>query len=120
MDEFQKMECNFAKVAKEFKLIEENTKTIFINREPEAEKLLQELRFKRVTKERMRKAGQYCIQVYDNEKSENSFFDRLNGSGMIRPISEEMQDFYELAEGEQYSEEYGLDFSLEDGLALFV
>ena len=39
---------------------------------------------------------------------------------MIRPISEEMQDFYELAEGEQYSEEYGLDFSLEDGLALFV
>ena len=32
MDEFQKMECNFAEVAKEFKLIEENTKTIFINR----------------------------------------------------------------------------------------
>ena len=93
MDEFQKMECNFAKVAKEFKLIEENTKTIFINREPETEELLQELRLKGITKERMRKAGQYCVQVYDNEKSGNSFFDNLNGAGMLRPISEELQDF---------------------------
>lgn len=120
MDEFQKMECNFAKVAKEFKIIEENTKTVFINREPEADELLQELRIKGVTRERMRKAGQYCIQVYDNAKAENSFFDRLNGAGMLRPISEEMQDFYELVAEEQYSEEYGLDFSLEDGMALFM
>ncbi len=120
MDEFQKMECNFAKVAKEFRLIEENTRMIFINREPEADELLQELRIKGVTRERMRKAGQYCIQVYDNKKSENSFFDKLNGAGMLKPISEEMQDFYELAAGEQYSEEYGLDFSLEDGMALFI
>lgn len=120
MDEFQKMECNFAKVAKEFRLIEENTRMIFINREPEADELLQELRIKGVTRERMRKAGQYCIQVYDSEKSENSFFDKLNGAGMLKPISEEMQDFYELAAGEQYSEEYGLDFSLEDGMALFM
>lgn len=120
MDEFQRMECNFAKVAKEFRLIEENTRMIFINREPEADELLQELRIKGVTRERMRKAGQYCIQVYDNEKSENSFFDKLNGAGMLKPISEEMQDFYELAAGEQYSEEYGLDFSLEDGMALFM
>lgn len=120
MDEFQKMECNFAKVAKEFRLIEENTRMIFINREPEADELLQELRIKGVTRERMRKAGQYCIQVYDNKKSENSFFDKLDGAGMLKPISEEMQDFYELAAGEQYSEEYGLDFSLEDGMALFI
>lgn len=120
MDEFQKMECNFAKVAKEFKIIEENTKTVFINREPEADELLQELRIKGVTRERMRKAGQYCIQVYDNAKAENSFFDRLNGAGMLRLISEEMQDFYELVAEEQYSEEYGLDFSLEYGMALFV
>lgn len=120
MDEFQKMECNFAKVAKEVRLIEENTRMIFINREPEADELLQELRIKGVTRERMRKAGQYCIQVYDSEKSENSFFDKLNGAGMLKPISEEMQDFYELAAGEQYSEEYGLDFSLEDGMALFM
>lgn len=120
MDEFQKMECNFAKVAKEFKLIEKNTKTIFINKEPEADKLLQELRMKGVTRERMRKAGQYCIQVYDDEKSENNFFDRLNDAGMLKTISEEMQDFYELSAGEQYSDEYGLDFSLEDGIALFM
>ena len=120
MKEFHDGKYNFAKVAKEFRLIEENTRMIFINREPEADELLQELRIKGVTRERMRKAGQYCIQVYDNKKSENSFFDKLNGAGMLKPISEEMQDFYELAAGEQYSEEYGLDFPLEDGMALFI
>ena len=68
----------------------------------------------------MRKAGQYCIQVYDDEKSENKFFDRLNDAGMLKTISEDIQDFYELSAGEQYSDEYGLDFSLEDGIALFM
>lgn len=39
---------------------------------------------------------------------------------MLKTISEDMQDFYELSAGEQYSDEYGLDFSLEDGIALFM
>lgn len=120
MSEFQNMEYNFAKVGKEFRLIEQEMKMIYITKDPEAEELLQEIKIKGMSKERMRKAGQYCVQVYDDEKKENSFFNRLYGMGMLREISEDMQDMYELVKLEQYSEEYGLDFSVDDGIALFV
>lgn len=118
MDEFQRRQYNFETAAKKFKLIEENTKAIFINIETEANELLQELKLKGVSKERMRMLGRYCIQVYD-DKSGNSLFDRLNGAGMLRLISEDMQNLYELVSSEQYSEKFGLDCSLDKGLALF-
>lgn len=38
----------------------------------------------------MRKAGQYCVQIYGN------FFDKLNGAGMLQLVSEDIQDFYEM------------------------
>ena len=105
---------NFAKVGKEFKLIEEETKTIFIGKEAEANELLQEIKIKGISKERMRKAGQYCVQVYSN------FFEKLNGTGFVRPISEDMQDFYELVSVNQYSESCGIDFSIDDGMAIYM
>lgn len=113
MEEFKNRDYHFAKVGREFRLIEENTKTIFVGREPEAEELLQEIKIKGISKERMRKAGQYCIQVYDN------FFEKLYGAGMVRSVTEDMQDFFELASPEQYSESCGIDFSIDDGIALY-
>ena len=118
MGEFKKIQCNFAKVGKEFKLIEQNTRMIFISKEPEAEELLNELKIKGASKERMRKAGQYCVQIYGDEERENSFFNELYGAGMLRPISEDMQDFYELVSSKQYSEEWGLDFLVDDVLMM--
>lgn len=114
MDEFRNKEYNFAKVGEEFKLIEEDTKTIFIGRELEADEILQEFKIKGASKERMRKSGQYCIQVYSN------FFKKLNGAGMVQPVSEDMQDFYELVALDQYSESCGIDFSIDDGMALYM
>lgn len=111
--EFKHPDYNFAKVGKEFKLIEEDTKTIFINKEPEAAEILRELKLQGVSRERMRKAGQYCIQVYSN------FFDKLYGAGMVQPVLADMTDFYELTSLEQYTEECGLDYSVDDGEALF-
>lgn len=116
MDEFEKMRYNFAKAGKEFKLIEQDTKTVFIHNESEAENLLNELRLKGVSKERMREAGQYCVQIYGNEREENSYFYKLYSMGMLRPISEDIQDFYELVTQNQYSEEYGLDYEIDDAL----
>ena len=111
--EFKHPDYNFAKVGKEFKLIEEDTKTIFINKEPEADEILRELKLQGVSRERIRKAGQYCIQVYSN------FFDKLYGAGMVQPVLADMTDFYELTSLEQYTEECGLDYSVDDGEALF-
>lgn len=113
MEEFKNKDYHFAKVGREFQLIEENTKTIFIGKEQEAEELLEEIKIKGISKERMRKAGQYCIQVYDN------FFEKLYGAGMVRAVTEDMQDFFELVFPEQYSESCGIDFSIDDGIALY-
>ena len=54
LQEFQDKQYNFAKVGKEFKLIEEDTKTIFVGREPDAEELLQQIRCQGYTKSTMR------------------------------------------------------------------
>lgn len=118
MGEFKQMRFNFSKVAKEFKLIEENTKMIYINKELKAEELLNELKTKGASKERLREAGQYCVQIYGDERNENSLFDKLYSNGMLRPISEDMQDFYELVSQKQYSDEWGLDFSVDDVLMM--
>lgn len=114
MDEFRNKDYNFAKVGKEFKLIEQDTKTVFIGIEPESHEILQEIKIKGISKDRVRKAGQFCIQV------NSIFFEKLYGAGMIQPVSEDMQDFYQLVSLEQYSEDCGIDFSIDDGMALYM
>ena len=113
MDEFQNKRYNFAKVGKEFKLIEQDTKTIFINYEEEANETLCLLKERGFTRSGMRKASQYCITVYENE------FNKLYGIGAIQPISEDIEDFYELRDEEKYTENIGLELELDDGAAVF-
>lgn len=113
MDEFKNKNYNFAKVGKEFNLIEENTKTIFINQEPEADEILHQLIYQGFTRTAMRKAGQYCINVLEGE------FEKLEGMGMIRLVSEDIQDFYELVNTEQYTSDMGLNLNLDNGMAIF-
>ena len=52
MDEFtnKKIKYRFAQVGKDFRLIEQNTKTVFINCEEEADKILRELKVKGFTR----------------------------------------------------------------------
>ncbi len=113
-DPNQQFAYNFATIAKEFKLIEENTKTIFINRETEADDILRQIKQQGYTKAVMRRAGQYCVQVYEKE------FDKLNGAGMLRPVSENIKDFYELVSEEQYTEDMGLDLEVDSGMAILM
>ena len=112
LEEFKGKRYNFAKVAREFKLIEENTLTVFINKEEEAEELLQQIKYQGYTKAGMRKAGQYCVQLYEND------IQKLQGAGMLRPISEDIENFFELVDKGQYTEEIGLDLGIESGMAV--
>ena len=114
LDEFQNKRYNFAKVGKEFKLIELDTKTIFINYEEEANETLCLLKERGFTRSGMRKASQYCITVYENE------FNKLYGIRAIQPISEDIEDFYELTDKERYTEKMGLELELDDGAAVFL
>ncbi len=115
LDEFtdKQKKYNFAKVGKEFKLIEQNTKTIFINKEEPAEEILRLLKERGFSRSGMRKASQYCITVYDQ------VFDKMYGAGMIRPVSEDIEDFYELVDKSRYTEEMGLKLDIDNGMALF-
>ena len=114
LKDFQGRRYNFRKAANDFQLIEENTKTVFVPVEEEAKNLLKQLKYHGYTKEGMRKAGQFCIQVYDRD------FENLHGAGMLKEVSEEMQDFYELAEEKQYTEEMGLVLNVDAGMAIVM
>ena len=39
---------------------------------------------------------------------------------MIQPVSEDMEDFYELVDENRYTEEMGLELKIDSGMALFV
>ena len=114
LEEFKGKRYNYATAAQEFKLIEENTLTVFVSREGEAEELLQQIKCRGYTKLGMRKAGQYCVQLYEND------IQKLQGAGMLRPISDDIENFFELVDKGQYTEEIGLDLGIESGVAVIM
>lgn len=114
LEEFKRREYPFAKVGKEFRLIEDDTVTIFINFNEEAKSILEELKNKGFTKARMRKAGQYCVNIYRRE------FGKIYDAGMLQTVSEDITDFYVLENPDAYSMECGLDLSIDTGMALYM
>lgn len=112
---FRNMNFQFAKAGESFRIIEENTKTILIPREQEAVEILDEIRLKGFSKNRMRTMGQYCVNVYDN------LFQKLYAAGFLRPISAEGENqYFVLTKEEQYSEEMGLGLDVEYGQAVIM
>ncbi len=114
LEEFRNKRYNFAKAASEFRLIEDNTKTIFIPRESEAAELLDQIKKRGYTKSGMRKAGQYCVQLYEDE------FEKFRGAGMVRLVSENITDLYELVNEEAYCDDTGLDLGIDFGMAVMM
>ena len=110
---FENQNYQFASAAKKFHLIEENTVTVFVKREQEAVKLLGQIRNQGYSRTLMRQAGQYCINIYDRD------FEKLNGQGALRPVSGDIEDFYELVSEELYTEEMGLKMDIEEGIGVF-
>lgn len=100
----------FATVAGQFKIIENNTKTILIDLEPEARELANRLEFGGHSRELLREIGQYCVSIYDRD------FENLMGAGCLRGIDEE---YYVLRNPELYDGEKGLCIQAERGEAVF-
>ena len=88
--------------------------TVFVSKEKEAEEILQQIRWQGYTKSGMRKAGLYCVQLYEGD------IEKLQGAGMLRLISEDIEDFFELVDKEQYTEEMGLNLGIESGMAVLM
>lgn len=114
LERFKKGRFPFATVGKEFRIIEQDTKTIFIAREERAKEILAEIRYKGATKALMREAGQYCVDVYDN------IFRKIYAAGMLMEVSEELKDeLFLLKNTEDYSEETGLKIEVELGIGIW-
>ena len=122
LEKFDGGNYQFATVAKDFKLIEENTVTVYIDQEPEAKALLQEIRQQGLTKSRMRKAGQYCVSVRKKGEYEkrNMLFDEMYRAGMLEEVDPDAKDFWVLTQEEQYREDTGLKLEVELGGMMMV
>lgn len=112
---FNRGNFQFSTVGKEFRLIEENTKTVVIPKEEEAKEILEQLRIKGATRQRIRALGQYCVNVYESD------FQKMYAAGMLGEISEDLKgDYFVLREVEKYTEEMGLKLNITYGEAVIV
>lgn len=103
----------FAAAAKEFHIIESQTKTILIDKEPEAMEIVERLRRGEHSRELFRVAGQYCVSIYEND------FDNLDGAGMLDALCTGIDtDFYILRDKGLYTDDRGLTVRAERGDAL--
>ncbi len=115
LEEFQKGRFAFATVGKEFKLIEQNTKTILIPVEMRAKEIAEELKLKGASKKLIREAGRYCINIYDN------LFQKMYSAGMFAEVSEELKgEFFVLKNCSDYSDETGLQVNVELGMDVWL
>ena len=115
LEEFQKGRFAFATVGKEFKLIEQNTKTILIPAQERAKEIAEELKFKGANKKLIREAGKYCVNVYEN------LFRKMYDAGMFVGVSEELkEDFFVLKDCSNYSDETGLQVKAELGMDIWL
>ena len=99
----------FATVSRQFRLIENDKKTIFIDKEPEAKQIVERIRRGEHSRQLVREAGQYCVSIYNND------FENLNGAGRLEAIE---MDFYLLRNKEQYTEQKGFEIQVERGDAV--
>lgn len=100
----------FATVARQFKLIENETIAVLIDGEPEAQAITEKIRRGEYSRQLVRDAGQYCVNLYQND------FERLHGAGLLEAMD---LGFFRLRDSKLYSEEKGLKIRAERGDALF-
>ena len=99
----------FEWIAKEFKLIDQNTFTVYIS-VGEGKELISRLREGERSRELYRKAGMYSVSIYENH------FNALINAGAAEPFGDDAAILTDLS---LYSDEKGLATDVTDGSALF-
>ena len=99
----------FASVAKEFRLIEENTKQIFIGKEESSREVEERLRLGERTRPLLRKISRYSIQVYEGD------FEKLRSAGYLEELDTEIAL---LRNHEKYMDDMGMEMDVEFGEAV--
>lgn len=99
----------FEWIAKEFKLIDQNTFTVYIS-VGEGKELISRLREGERSRELYRKAGMYSVSIYENH------FNALINAGAAESFGDDAAILTDLS---LYSDEKGLATDVRDGSALF-
>lgn len=101
----------FEDIAKDFHLIEDKTITIMIGKEENAIKIADEIRAGYCTRDTMRRAGQYFVNLFEKD------FVAYNAAGLLELLHE---DFYLLRDNNKYTKEMGLLLNVSIGDAAFI
>lgn len=100
----------FKDIASDFKIIGETGRGVFIPCDDASKKLLEQLRAGVRNRSLMRKAGQYIVNVYENQ------FLKLQGAGVIDVVDENINV---LADMSIYDVHKGLIVNIDDGVGVF-
>lgn len=100
----------FAAVAGKFHLIEEDTRTILIDVEEEAKEIVMKFRRGEYSRQLAAKAGQYCVNIYEND------FERLHDAGKLEELN---MGYFVLRNRMDYTNDCGLTMKCERGDGLF-
>lgn len=112
------IQLSFATIGRSFKMIEDNTKTVFIPYNDEAKEIEQKLRMGIRTRALLRKAGQYCISVWSNgSRVQPGLFQQLLNDGLAEPLDTELAI---LKDPSLYDSTTGFHYKKEEGRGLFV
>ncbi len=111
-------EFPFKDFGEKMKLIDEDTKPVFIRYNEEAKKIYQELYYGKRTRELMRRAGQYMVNVrFDYNAKKDSDFSRLLNQGKIQYFPNDSELAY-LVNEEDYDCRFGLNTKTQDGAGI--
>ena len=101
----------FAETAEKFHLIDQDTRAVLIPCTPEAEALAQRLIRGERSRELLRKAGQYTVNVYENH------FNALNAHGALTMLEQNLALLTDLS---LYDDQTGLALLTDGGEGIFI
>ncbi len=101
----------FASVSEKFHLIDQNTRSVLVPINDDASDVAQRLQRGERSRQLMRKAGLYSVNVYDNQ------YDALCGEGALAVVENDLAILRELS---LYSEDTGLSVKDETGIGIFI
>lgn len=104
-------ELNFAGIADDFRIIEEEGHAVFIPQGEEACEILELLRAGVRSRQLLRRAGKYMVNLYDRQ------YRQLWGMGKLEELDLAVSVLSDLS---VYEESVGLKIPMEDGLGIFL
>ena len=101
----------FKDIAREFVLIGNSGRSVFVPYDEKSKELLQQLKCGVRNRDLMRVVGQYVVTIYENQ------FQKLAGQGALELLDESLCVLNDM---ERYDREKGLIIDMDNGVGVFI